>query len=96
MQIHISEMILHMAKSHEEMANIIEAKRHVVSHLSSLVHHIPNDNPGFGEIGVLMEHSLLVTKSITSYLNGLADLEEALADNLDCVIKEMEEIPGEE
>ncbi|TBL81739.1 hypothetical protein [Paenibacillus thalictri] len=96
MQNQITDMIVHMAKSQEELANIIEAKRHIAIHLSALSHHIPHENPGFGDISDLMEQSLLVTKSITSYLNSLADLEDALTENLTSVIKELEEDPGEE
>jgi hypothetical protein len=91
----INQIIEHMAKAHEEMANIIEAKRHVVTHLASLSHHIPHDCPDFGEIASLMEHSLLVTKSVGSYLNSLADLEDALADNLSVVMKQMEQVSEE-
>jgi methyl-accepting chemotaxis protein len=92
----ITEMVHHMANSHEQMANIIEAKRHVAVHLSSLNHQISQADPNMGEIQSLMEHSLLVTKSITSYLNSLADLEDALAENLICIMKEMSDQPGDE
>jgi methyl-accepting chemotaxis protein len=85
----ITEMIHHMANSQEQMANIIEAKRHVVVHLSSLNHQVSTVDPNLGEIQSLMEHSLLITKSVTAYLNSLADLEDALAENLSSVMKEM-------
>ncbi|WP_248927677.1 hypothetical protein [Paenibacillus hamazuiensis] len=96
MQNHITDILFHMAKSQEEMANIIESKRHVAMHLASLSHHIPHANPDFGDIQALVEHSLLVTKSISAYLNSLADLEDALGDNLECVMKEMGDEPSEE
>jgi methyl-accepting chemotaxis protein len=96
LQNQITEMIYHMANSQEEMADIIEAKRHVIVHLSLLNHQISHVDPNFGEIQSLMKHSLLVTKSITSYLNSLAELEDAMTENLSCLMKEMEEEAGEE
>jgi methyl-accepting chemotaxis protein len=96
LQSQITEMIYHMANSQEEMADIIEAKRHVVVHLSLLNHQISDVDPNFGEIQSLMKHSLLVTKNITSYLNSLADLEDAMSENLSYVTREMEEHAGEE
>jgi methyl-accepting chemotaxis protein len=92
----ITEMIHHMANSQEQMANIIEAKRHVAIHISLLNQQISQADPNMGEIESLMEHSLLVTKSITSYLNSLADLEDALSENLSCIMKEMSDQPGDE
>ncbi|NHN30192.1 hypothetical protein [Paenibacillus agricola] len=96
MQNQITKMVHYMADSQEQVANIIEAKRHVAVHISLLNQQIPKADARMGEIESLMEHSLLVTKSITSYLNSLADLEDALAENLSCVMKEMTDQPGDE
>ncbi|UJF32093.1 hypothetical protein [Paenibacillus hexagrammi] len=96
MQERISAIVEHMAKSQHELARTLEAKRSVVAHMAMLVEQIPDHGPSFGEIEALMEHSLDVTKGITSYLNSLADLEDAIADNLAPIMKAMKEQPGEE
>ncbi|WP_426448792.1 hypothetical protein ACP26L_29310 [Paenibacillus sp. S-38] len=96
MQEQIDEIILHMAKTQEELASIMEAKRHVVCHLSVLNQYIPHVHPEFDGLDALMEHSLLVTKSVTSYLNVLSDLEEAMSGSLECIVRELGDGPGEE
>ncbi|MFC5447343.1 hypothetical protein [Paenibacillus aestuarii] len=96
MQEQITSILAHMAKAQHELARTLEAKRVVVAHMAMLVEQIPDHNPSFGEIDALMEHSLEVTKGVASYLNSLADLEEALADNLAPILKLMKEQPGEE
>jgi methyl-accepting chemotaxis protein len=96
LQNRITANIKHMAKSQHELARILEAKRHVIMHMASMVEQIPDQNPSFGEVEGLMEQSLGVTKGVTSYLNSLADLADAIADNLTHVMKEMKEMPSEE
>ncbi|MBD0381606.1 hypothetical protein [Paenibacillus sedimenti] len=96
MQDQITSILNHMAKSQQEMARTLEAKRFIVAHMASMVVQIPDRDPSFGEIESLVEHSLEVTKGITSYLNSLADLEDALADNLAPIVKAMKEHPSEE
>ncbi|AEI45052.1 hypothetical protein [Paenibacillus mucilaginosus] len=96
MQEQIDEIILHMAKSQEELASILEAKRCVVCHLALMNQYIPPVNPEFEGLDALMEHSLSVTKSVTSYLNVLSDLEEAMSGSLECIVRELGDGPGEE
>lgn len=96
MQDQITSILEHMAKSQHELARTLEAKRFVVAHMAMMVEQIPDQNPSFGEIAALMEHSLGVTKGITNYLNSLADLEDAIADNLAPIVKAMKEKPSEE
>jgi hypothetical protein len=96
MQDEITRIIEHMAKAQHEMARILEAKRFVAAHMATLVEQIPDHDPSFGEIHDLMENSLSVTKSVAGYLNSLADLEDAIADNLIHIMKDMKEQPSEE
>ncbi|KZE75067.1 hypothetical protein [Paenibacillus elgii] len=91
----VTRMIRHMAASQQEMANILEANRHVAVRMAQLVHDIPPDNPSFQDIESLTEHSLHVSKSIAVYLSGLADLEEALAEHMALIVK-IVEIPDDE
>jgi hypothetical protein len=84
-----------MATSQQEMAKILEAKRHIAVRMAQLVQDIPEQNPSFDSIEELTENSLNMTKNIATYLNSLADLEDALADNLAIVMKEVD-IPEDE
>ncbi|RAV22067.1 nucleoside-diphosphate sugar epimerase [Paenibacillus contaminans] len=91
----ITTVISHMAKSHLELARIIEAKRQSVVHAAKLVTAIPNENPSVEGFEGTTDFALQVTKNVTSYLNSLADLEEALAENLTQVMKELNSNEGE-
>lgn len=96
MQRQITNIIKHMADSQHEMAKILEAKRHIAVRMAQIVHDIPELNPSFDDIDVLTENSMNVSKNIAAYLNSLADLSDALADNLAFVMKEVEIPDGEE
>ncbi|MBP1156657.1 MULTISPECIES: nucleoside-diphosphate sugar epimerase [unclassified Paenibacillus] len=92
----VTNIIEYMASSHWEMTKILESKRHVAVRMAHLVHEIPHENPTFRDIEDLMEKSLSVTKNIATYLNSLADLSDAIADNLILIMKEVEIPEGEE
>ncbi|XEC93401.1 nucleoside-diphosphate sugar epimerase [Paenibacillus tarimensis] len=94
----ITSIIQHMAKSHQELARIIQAKKDVVVQMSAVIQAIPDMHGSFKDVDTVSENSIQVAKSVTAYLNGLAELEEAMADNLSDVIKEMtpEPVPEEE
>jgi hypothetical protein len=85
----ITSMIRNMAQSHGFLADILEHKRHVVTHASSLLAAVPH--PGHSEEEGVAHRSLLITKSVVAYLNTLAELEFAIADNLGMVMKELRE-----
>lgn len=89
MEKQIIVILSHVAHTQEEMAAIIQSERHVVNHASSLITGIPREYPEFVDLNGLKECSLQVTKSVASYLNSLASLEEALADNLRFAMKEL-------
>ncbi|ALS23326.1 hypothetical protein [Paenibacillus naphthalenovorans] len=91
-----TSIIEHMASSHWEMSKILESERHVAVRMAELVHEIPEYNPTFDDIPALMEGSLLVTKNVAAYLNSLADLSDAIGDNLNLIMKEQRSSDGEE
>ncbi|MCZ8519161.1 MULTISPECIES: nucleoside-diphosphate sugar epimerase [Paenibacillus] len=91
----VTQIVKHMASSQQEMANILEAKRHVAVRMAQLTHSIPPQNPGFEGIEALTEHSLGVAKNLAAYLSSLAELEEALAEHI-AVITKLVEIPEDE
>lgn len=78
-----------MSHSQQQMARVIDSQRHVAVRMSQIVHNLPDSEPDFEGVSGIIENSSRVNKSIISYLNSIADLEEAIADNLVQVIKEM-------
>lgn len=96
MQEHVSSIIAHMAKSHAEMARLLEAKRHSIVKTAQMVVVLPSENPGFDGVEGITKNAMDVTKNITAYLNGVADLIDAVADNLEMVVKELSASEEEE
>lgn len=86
----IDWILYHMAKSHRELARILRSEREIACHAAGLTQSIPDAHTGSIGVEGVKEQSGTVSKGIASYLNGLADLEEALADNLGPVVKELE------
>lgn len=91
MESKITEIVHHMAKSHRELARILEAKRDVAVHAARLTVSIPNETPVHTEAGHIeaAEQSLSINKNLIAYLNALAGLEEALSENLETVMREL-------
>lgn len=89
MQNHITHILQHMAHTHEQMARILDAERHVAVRLSQIVHDLPDAEPDFGDVAGLIESAGGVNKNITAYLNAFADLQEAMAEQVGRVIKEL-------
>ncbi|SDN59471.1 hypothetical protein SAMN04487897_103278 [Paenibacillus sp. yr247] len=87
----IDSILKHMARSQHELARLLEAKRFVIVHMATMVEQIPDKDHSLGDIESLMEHSLGITKGVTGYLTSLADLTEALADNLAPIMKILKE-----
>ncbi|TYA10885.1 nucleoside-diphosphate sugar epimerase [Paenibacillus faecis] len=84
----ISEIIVHMSNSHQQMARIIDAEREVAVRMAQIVHAIPDGESVFEGTPGLLENTGRVNKSVISYLNAIADLQEAMAENLGLVLKE--------
>ncbi|GGH34079.1 nucleoside-diphosphate sugar epimerase [Paenibacillus segetis] len=91
----ITEIIVHMSHSHGQMARVIDAERQIAVRMAQIVHGIPDSTPGFEGTDGLIENAGRVNKSVISYLNAIADLQEAMAENLGFVMKEMNN-PDEE
>ncbi|CAM4332635.1 nucleoside-diphosphate sugar epimerase [Paenibacillus tarimensis] len=90
MQQLVNEVIGHLSVSQQQLARVLEAERHVAVRVAQVVNSLPDTHPDFGGFEGLMESSSTVCKSVVSYLNGLADLQETLADHLASIMKEME------
>ncbi|KIL38759.1 hypothetical protein SD70_24465 [Gordoniibacillus kamchatkensis] len=91
MQREISAAIAHLSESQREAVRIMEAEKHVVCHMSGLIAHMPDELPFDGELQEIVENASIVTKSVTAYLNSLAELEDALVIHLELALKELSE-----
>ncbi|WP_256759867.1 nucleoside-diphosphate sugar epimerase [Cohnella sp. WQ 127256] len=89
MQELLTEIVVHLSKSHQHMARILDAKRHVAVRMAHLVQMLPDENPQFTDLDGILNSSSNVTKNVVSYLNSLADFQEAVADSLTNVVKAM-------
>jgi len=89
MQHIVTEMIEHISHSHEQMARVLEAERHVAVRMAQMVHALPDRHPDFGGMSGLMENSGAVTKSVVAYLNTIAELQESIAVTIQSVMKEL-------
>jgi hypothetical protein len=87
----VTSIIAHMSVSHMHMARIIEAKRGMVAHTAGLTYAVPDNETTFSGTAVVTGFVLEVSKMTASYLSSLADLEDAIADNLSEVMKELNE-----
>ncbi|SEU18772.1 nucleoside-diphosphate sugar epimerase [Paenibacillus sp. NFR01] len=90
MQTKITKILQHMAHTHEQMARILDAERHVAVRMSQIVHDLPDTEPNFDGFPGLVESAGQVNKNIIAYLNAIADLEEAMAEGVGRVIKELD------
>ncbi|UHA74508.1 nucleoside-diphosphate sugar epimerase [Paenibacillus sp. 481] len=91
----INELISHMSHTHQHMARLLDAERHVAVRMSQIIQALPDTHPEFEGISGIKDQSAIVTKSIISYLNSLAELEEAMADQLKHVMQELHEAAEE-
>ncbi|WP_438347167.1 nucleoside-diphosphate sugar epimerase [Paenibacillus sp. FA6] len=89
MQSKIDGMLTHMSNSHQQMARTLDAERQMATHMAQIIHDLPDSNLEFDDISALINHSGEINKSIIAYLYSLADLEEALAETLSHVIREL-------
>jgi hypothetical protein len=89
-----NQMIAHMAKSYKELSKLMEMQKHVAVHMTQIMHAIPSEGMSFTGTDSISERAVDVKRNITSYLNTLAALEDAMADNLSCIFKEIN--PDEE
>jgi len=85
----VTEIIEHMSRSHEQMARVMEAKRHIAVRMAQMVHALPDHHPDFGGGRELMEQSQSVSKNLVAYLNSIAELQETMAVTLTAVMKEL-------
>lgn len=89
MQEEVTSIIAHMAKSHCEMARMLEAKRQSIHTIAHIVTALPNETIQFEGTEAIATNSIELTKSVSAYLSSLADLADAIGDHLELVVKEM-------
>jgi len=87
MQELMTEIVVHLSHSHQQMARILDAKRQVAVRMAQMVHILPDEHPQLDGLEGLLDGSSQVTKSVIAYVNSLADLQEAMADGLTQLVK---------
>jgi hypothetical protein len=85
----ITDIMMHMAHSHQQLARVIDAERHITVRMAQIVHALPDEEPDFEGVEGMLGSTSSVNKSIISYLNSMADLQEAMAENLTQVMTEL-------
>lgn len=91
-----TEIVVHLSHSYQQLARILDAKRHEAMRMAELVHTLPDVHPQLGELDGLLDHSAQVTKSVIAYLGSLAELEEAVADSTKSVMQALKADVDEE
>lgn len=86
---HIASAIEYIARSHQQIAHILEAKRDIVVHLANLVTSLADTNLSFSTKDHMVKSCTSMTENVVSYLNSIGELEEAIAENLGLVMKEV-------
>ncbi|TKH46734.1 nucleoside-diphosphate sugar epimerase [Paenibacillus sp. FSL R10-2782] len=84
----IDDLLIHISHSQQQMSRLLDAERQVVVRMSQIIHELPDEEPRFDGIPGILDSSGQVNKSIVAYLNGIADLQEAMAEMLVRVVKE--------
>jgi len=85
----VTDLIEHMAYSHEQMARVLEAERDIAVRMAQMVHVLPDQHPDLGGIRGIMASSQVVTGSVVSYLNSIADLQETIAITIHSIMREI-------
>jgi hypothetical protein len=83
----LTEIVVHLSNSHQQMARIMDAKRQVTVRMAQMVQLLPDEHPQLNGLDGLLESSSQVNKSVIAYVNSLADLQDALADSLTQIVK---------
>jgi hypothetical protein len=91
MERRITAIVAHMSNSHMQMAHILDSKKHMTAHTAGLVHAIPDHETTFSGAEAITDNALTVSKSVAGYLSSIADLEDAMADTLSEVMKELKD-----
>jgi hypothetical protein len=89
MQQLIDEVVEHLSMSHQQLARILEAERHIAVRMAQIVHAVPDQHPDLGGFDGLLEGAQAVGKNLVAYLNGIAELQETLAEHLTVIVKEL-------
>ncbi|ADM71634.1 nucleoside-diphosphate sugar epimerase [Paenibacillus sp. SEL3] len=84
----LDDLLIHISHSQQQMSRLLDAERQVVVRMAQIIHELPDEEPRFDGIPGILDSSGQVNKSIVAYLNGIADLQEAMAEMLVRVVKE--------
>jgi len=86
MERQVSEFIRHVAKTQVKLADILAAEQPLTDHAAALIGTLaglPGDS-----LEERQERAMAMAKNLTAYLNSLAELELALADQMEVIMRE--------
>ncbi|WP_336788067.1 nucleoside-diphosphate sugar epimerase [Paenibacillus sp. MMO-177] len=89
MQQIVNEIIEHLSHSHQQMARMMDSKRHIVVRMAEVVKAIPDNNPNFGGTDGLLSNTQALLGGVVSYLTTIAELQETLAAQLTLTVREL-------
>ncbi|GAB6929277.1 hypothetical protein JCM10914A_32600 [Paenibacillus sp. JCM 10914] len=89
MESKINDMIAHLSHSQQQLARILEAQRHAAVRMAQIIHGLPDYELQASEGSKSGAQTAQVNRSIVSYLNAMADLQQTAADSLEIVLKEL-------
>ncbi|MCM3785874.1 nucleoside-diphosphate sugar epimerase [Neobacillus mesonae] len=95
MQQRLDEMLVHLANSHQQIARVLEAERHVNVRMAEMISVMPDILPHFTDMQGLIDGTGQLNTGIVAYLGHLADLEEMIADSIGHIVREMAEVDEE-
>ncbi|WP_438434258.1 hypothetical protein [Gorillibacterium sp. sgz500922] len=86
MERQVSEFIRHAAKTQARVADILAAEQPLTDHAASLIGALTG-LPG-ETVEERQERAMALTKNLSVYLSSLAELELALADQMEIILRE--------
>ncbi|MGG1876322.1 nucleoside-diphosphate sugar epimerase [Paenibacillus cisolokensis] len=90
MESQVNAFLSHLSRSQQQLARILEAQRHAAIRAAQIIHSLPSqETPRTTGTRRPEGQAEQVNKSITAYLNAMADFQQTAADNLQVVMKEL-------
>lgn len=90
MENQVNTFLSHLSHSQQQLARILEAQRHAAIRAAQIIHSLPSQEKARTSGSKQSEgQAEQLNKSITAYLNAMADFQQTAADHLQVVMKEL-------
>ncbi|WP_245596229.1 nucleoside-diphosphate sugar epimerase [Paenibacillus taiwanensis] len=86
----VNETIQHLSHTQQQLARVLDAERHVAVRNAQAVHVMPDTQVLLEGAKGIKEQSMALSRNLIAYLNGIADLEHALTDQLEQIMIELQ------